>query len=304
MTLIRRILQTVFAVLAMAALSATANAGTLTNVSLSVANPTVGANSNITITYTTATALQANDQLILAQLPAGFALVNSFIPGFCGTNMTLTLNGTPTSIEGGGINSPTCGTFFGTGLQINTGIPIPAGTVVSITIRSAIAQNPPSAGVKTMTAMQTSTQVGVAIDTPATLPNVAIVSGSAPAVTAISPASGPSAGGTAVTITGTGFTGATAVLFGGANATSFTVNSDTSITATSPAGAAGEVDVVVTTLAGSSVAGPASRFTYAASSGNVSAIPTLGEWGLIALGLMLAVLGSVLLRRSPALNRG
>ena len=37
----------------------------------------------------------------------------------------------------------------------------------------------------------------------------------APTVTGISPTSGPEAGGTQCTITGTGFTGATAVNFGG-----------------------------------------------------------------------------------------
>ena len=49
----------------------------------------------------------------------------------------------------------------------------------------------------------------------------------APTVTGISPTAGPLAGGTSVTITGTGFTGATAVDFGTIAATSFTVNSDT-----------------------------------------------------------------------------
>ena len=51
--------------------------------------------------------------------------------------------------------------------------------------------------------------------------------------------SGPAAGGTAVTITGTNFTGATAVKFGTTAATTFTVNSATSITATAPAGVGG-----------------------------------------------------------------
>ena len=50
-----------------------------------------------------------------------------------------------------------------------------------------------------------------------------------------------------MTITGTNFTGATAVKFGATNAASFTVNSATSITATSPAGS-GTVDVTVTTV--------------------------------------------------------
>ena len=45
------------------------------------------------------------------------------------------------------------------------------------------------------------------------------------AVTGVSPASGPGAGGTPVTITGTNFTGATAVYFGPTKAAKFTVNS-------------------------------------------------------------------------------
>ena len=49
----------------------------------------------------------------------------------------------------------------------------------------------------------------------------------APAVTGLSPTSGPAAGGTSVTITGTGFTGATAVDFGTTAATSYTVVSNT-----------------------------------------------------------------------------
>ncbi|GAA3220292.1 hypothetical protein GCM10010532_049870 [Dactylosporangium siamense] len=80
----------------------------------------------------------------------------------------------------------------------------------------------------------------------------------APVITLLTPNSGPEAGGTSVVITGTDFTGATgasAVTFGGVNATSYTVDSATQITAVSPAGTAGAVDVVVTTPDGSSAAG-------------------------------------------------
>jgi hypothetical protein len=84
-----------------------------------------------------------------------------------------------------------------------------------------------------------------------------------PAVTAIQPAIGPNAGGTVVTITGTGFKKTTAVNFGSVSATSFTVNSATSITATSPADT-GTVDVTVTTTKGStSATSPADQFKYA-----------------------------------------
>src|SRR5687767_4423218 len=76
--------------------------------------------------------------------------------------------------------------------------------------------------------------------------NFEVADNSTPTVTAISPNSGTTSGGTSVTITGTGFlTGATVTL-GGTAATNVTVVSSTSITATTPAHAAGTVDVVVT----------------------------------------------------------
>jgi uncharacterized repeat protein (TIGR03803 family) len=56
-----------------------------------------------------------------------------------------------------------------------------------------------------------------------------------PAILSFSPTSGPV--GTPVTITGTSFTGATKVTFGGVKATTFSVDSDTQITANVPTGA-------------------------------------------------------------------
>ncbi len=83
-----------------------------------------------------------------------------------------------------------------------------------------------------------------------------------PAITSISPTSGPVAGGTTVTINGSGFTGATVVVFGTVGATSFTVVSDTKITAVSPAEAAGEHNIQVTTSGGTSVKVAADEFTF------------------------------------------
>lgn len=68
----------------------------------------------------------------------------------------------------------------------------------------------------------------------------------APAVTSITPAGGRTAGGDTVTITGTGFVDPPTVTFGGAPAASVTFVSSTQLQATTPAGAAGPVSVVVT----------------------------------------------------------
>jgi IPT/TIG domain len=75
-----------------------------------------------------------------------------------------------------------------------------------------------------------------------------------PHVLSVGPARGPSTGGTSVTITGTGFTGATAVKFGAANAMGFTVLSDDAVAAVAPAGF-GSAAVSVTTPRGKSAPG-------------------------------------------------
>lgn len=80
-------------------------------------------------------------------------------------------------------------------------------------------------------------------------------------ITAITPDTGSTDGGTAVVITGTNLTDATGVTFGGTAGTAFSVVSDTTIHVTTPAHAAAAVDVVVTTDAGSVT--EAGGFTYA-----------------------------------------
>lgn len=88
--------------------------------------------------------------------------------------------------------------------------------------------------------------------------------GPTPVVKKLAPTTGPAAGGTTVTISGTGFTGATAVSFGPTPAASFKVDSPTSITAVSPAGTAGTVDVTVTTSGGTSAIVKGDHFKFGA----------------------------------------
>jgi len=92
-----------------------------------------------------------------------------------------------------------------------------------------------------------------------------------PTTTGINPVSGT--GGTTVVITGTNFTGATAVAFGPTAATSYTVNSAFQITAVAPTRSAGAANVVVTTPGGATVA---AVFTYVAAPTITSVTPASG----------------------------
>jgi hypothetical protein len=80
-------------------------------------------------------------------------------------------------------------------------------------------------------------------------------------VTAISPESGPSAGGIPVTITGSGFVNGLSVAFGGSPASTVTVVNGTQVTAIAPAHPAGAINVTITDITGTSLTSPG-QFTY------------------------------------------
>ncbi|MEQ1751801.1 MAG: choice-of-anchor D domain-containing protein, partial [Prosthecobacter sp.] len=86
-----------------------------------------------------------------------------------------------------------------------------------------------------------------------------------PTVTAISPSTGTTLGGTGVTIFGTNFIGATGVIIGGVAATNVSVSS-TTITALTPANVAGAASVLVTTPGGTNAAN--TLYTYFVPSNN------------------------------------
>ena len=89
-----------------------------------------------------------------------------------------------------------------------------------------------------------------------------VASDSVITVTSVSPNAGLPAGGTSVTITGTNFDGVSDVEFGSTAATTFTVNSANSITATAPAEPLGTVDVTVTGTFGTSPTSANDQFSY------------------------------------------
>ena len=113
----------------------------------------------------------------------------------------------------------------------------------------------------------------------------------APTVSGVNPNSGPAAGGTLVTITGTGFTGATAVEFGTNLSTDWTVVNDTTITADSPAGS-GTADVTVVTPGGTSATSAADRFTYTAALAAPAVTGITPASGPAAGGTLVTITGS------------
>jgi hypothetical protein len=216
--------------------------------SISVPSPSHGAGTvDVTVTTPggTSAANPPGDQFTYDVVPTVSAVSPSSGPGAGGTGVTIT------------------GTGFVAGATVHFGANAATGVVVN-SATSISATSPAGAGTVDVTV---TTPGGTSAANP---PGDQFKFIAAPTVTSVSPNTGPDAGGTSVTITGTGFLGdAATVSFGGAAATNVVVNSDTSITATSPAGA-GTVDVTVTTGGGTSATSGADHFTYVA--------PVLGYW--------------------------
>ena len=178
------------------------------------------------------------------------------------------LGGTTVTITGNGLGDATLVTFGGV-----------AGRITSKSDTRITVASPPSTGtvgITVTTAAITADSgtritgtgtVDVIVTTPTGASKLTAVDqytfgAPRPAVTGVSPDSGSTAGGTTVSITGTGLAGATGVAFGGV-AGRIISDSNTQITVTSPPGT-GTVNVTVTTPAGASQAAAVGQYTYAA----------------------------------------
>ncbi len=113
----------------------------------------------------------------------------------------------------------------------------------------------------------------------------------APTVTSISPNSGTGSGGTAVTIAGTNFGSGATVSFGGTAATGITVVSSNSITATTPAHAAGAVTVVVTNADGQP-GNLVNGYTYTNPAPAPTATSIAPDTGPVAGGMGVTITGA------------
>ncbi len=155
-------------------------------------------------------------------------------------------------------------TITGTGFTGATAVEFGSSLATDVTVvndTTITAESPPGTGSQPVTVI-----------TPGSPPDQGGTSSSTPAeefgyepapslTTSINPSSGPAAGDTWVTISGSGFTDVSAVDFGTYPATTFKVASTTSLMALSPAGT-GTVDVTVTAAGGTSATSPYDVFTY------------------------------------------
>jgi hypothetical protein len=179
---------------------------------------------------------------ITVTLPAGTSM-GSFTGGDVADSTTDQTVGSRCTVTGG--TTVSCAIYDGASIR--------AGDVVSVSLN----------GVTNLTTTGPVTvSVSTSSDTKSATASTTITPAVLPIVSEVDPSTGFTTGGTPVTITGSGFTGATEVDFNGKAAGNVMVVNDDSITATSPVGVAGLVDVTVTTPVGPSTVTPADQFTY------------------------------------------
>ena len=235
-----------------------------TPVTITGANFATGA----TVTFGTAAATNVvvvSATQITATTPAGAAgAVTVKVTNPSGLSGSLTNGftyGPPTTSSVSPNNGPTTG---GTAVTI-TGTRFLAGATVTFGVNAAT-----NVVVVSGTQITATTPAGTAGPVAVTVTNPGGLSGSltngftygVPTVSSVSPNTGSTAGGTAVTITGTNFATGATVTFGISPATNVVVASATKITATTPAGTVGAVTVTVTNVGGQS-GNLANGFTYA-----------------------------------------
>jgi hypothetical protein len=240
------------------------------------------------------------DNQIAAVVPTGppfGGAVDIFVTGPGGTSapgisytfvtapVVVSLNPTSGPVAGGN-NSFISGSGFTSATAVTFGSTAATSyTVVSDTLISAVVPPGPSGG--------GSVSVSVTAPGSTSAPGVTYtyIPAPAPVVSLVGPTSGPVAGGNTVFIIGSHLTSATAVTFGSTAATSFTVVSDTLISAVVPPGPSGGGSVSVSVTAPGSTSAPGVTYTYIPAPAPVVSLvgPTSGP---VAGGNTVFIIGS------------
>ncbi len=201
---------------------------------------------------------------LVVQLPA--PSISSVTPATGPTAGSTVINISGTNIYSGA--SVTIGGTPATNLQFVANVPVVGGpTVTTYNIAALTAAH--AFGLVNVVVTNKDGQV-------ATKTGAYSYQAPAPTVSGATPTSGINSGATAITITGTNFLSGATVKVGGVSATNVVFVGTTSLTAMTPAHAAGLVDVAVTNP-DSQVATKTGAYTYVIPAPTISAVsPTLG----------------------------
>ena len=240
---------------------------------------------SVTIGGTTAASSFVSSTSLTATTPSGTAGAKSVVvtnpdTQTSNTNITFTYMASPPSVTSvapssgplaGGTSITITGTGFVSGASVTIGGTTAASSFVSSTSLTATTPSG-TAGAKSVAVTNPDTQTSNT--------NITFTYAAAPTVTSITPNAGITAGGTTVTIIGTGFYGGgstsavSAVKFGSSNAAGYTVNSDTRISAVTPPDTAHTVNVVITTSGGDGTLNNGYTYADAPTSTTTTTTPT------------------------------
>ena len=219
-----------------------------------------------------------SDNLITATVPPGSGTVDVTVLGFDGVTVSpvspadqYTYASVPTITSVAPSDGPVTGgtsvIIVGNNLANASSVtiggvtaPITADTTISLTVTAP-------AGVAGSADVVVTTVGGKATDTGG------YTYVSVPTITSVAPSHGPATGGTSAIISGSNLASASSVTIGGVTA-AITAGSATSLTVTTPVGAAGSADVVVTTVGGSAT--DTGGYTYVSSPTVTSVAPSHG----------------------------
>ncbi len=251
----------------------------ISDMQITAVSPPGSGTVDVTVTTPNGTSVKSSADLFTYNPPMVTAINPNSGPAVGGTSVTIT------------------GTGFTSAASVSFGS-TPASSITFISDMQITAVSPAGCGTVDVTV---TTQSGTSAKSKADL--FTYIS-STPTVAYINPSSGPTTGGTSVTITGSGFMCTTTVSFGSTATSDFKVDSDTQITVVSPPGS-GIVDVTVTTPSGTSSTTYDDQFDYIPPPPTVRGIdpnngPATGGTSVTITGTGFTSAASVLFGSTPA----
>jgi len=224
-----------------------------------VVNFTVVSSTSITTTTPAHTAGAVSIEVTTVSGTNTANALYNYVPTVTPSTSNLAINATTLTITGAGFDTIAANNTVS--LSSGTGT-VTSATATQLTVTFNTAPTPGTLGaVVTTNGISSGNEVPVA--------NIVEV----PRITSISPAAGPTAGGTTITISGLALSNVTAVTIGGNAATSFTVVNGQKITAVTPPGTFGAANVLVTDINGTNSTSANTVFNYTAGAFLAPAVP-------------------------------